>query len=84
MSLAVDAAGNIFVADDKPVEVMRYDPTGRYVGSVGREGEGPGEYRSAWLTYRGDTLVVHDPSAARAGNRRAAVEQRGLVRVALC
>lgn len=59
--------GTVFVADEKPTEVMRFDPTGRYVGSVGREGEGPGEYRSAWLTYRGDTLVVHDPSAARAG-----------------
>lgn len=62
--------GTVFVADEKPVEVMRFDPSGRYVGSVGREGEGPGEYRSAWLTYRGDTLVVHDPSAARAGTFR--------------
>lgn len=62
--------GTVFVADEKPMEVMRFDPSGRYVGSVGREGEGPGEYRSAWLTYRGDTLVVHDPSAARAGTFR--------------
>lgn len=59
--------GTVFVADEKPMEVMRFDPAGHYVGSVGREGAGPGEYRSAWLTYRGDTLVVHDPSAARAG-----------------
>ncbi|MBK7594565.1 MAG: hypothetical protein IPJ11_04810 [Gemmatimonadetes bacterium] len=59
--------GTLFVADEKPVEVMRFDPTGRYVGTVGREGGGPGEFRSAWLAYRGDTLVVHDPAAARAG-----------------
>jgi|CXWL01.1.fsa_nt_gi hypothetical protein len=59
--------GSVFVADEKPMEVMRFGPDGRYIGSIGREGEGPGEYRSAWLTYRGDTLVVHDPSAARAG-----------------
>ena len=59
--------GTLFVADEKPTEVMRFDPTGRYLGTVGREGAGPGEYRSAWLASRGDTLVVHDPSAARAG-----------------
>lgn len=59
--------GTLFVADEKPVEVLRYDATGRYLGAIGREGAGPGEYRSAWLGARGDTLVVHDPSAARGG-----------------
>jgi hypothetical protein len=59
--------GTLFVADDKPVEVLRYDATGSYLGAIGREGAGPGEYRSAWLGARGDTLVVHDPSAARGG-----------------
>ncbi len=38
----------------------------RYVGTIGREGAGPGEYRSAWLAARGDTLAVQDPTAAPA------------------
>lgn len=58
--------GTLVVADAKPAEVVRYDPAGRYVGRIGREGAGPGEYRSPWLTARGDTLVVHDPTLARA------------------
>lgn len=58
--------GTLLVADAKPAEVMRYDPSGRYVGRIGREGAGPGEYRSPWLAARGDTLVVHDPTMARA------------------
>ena len=58
--------GSLLVADSKPAEVMRFDAGGRYVGSIGREGAGPGEYRSPYLAMRGDTLVVHDPSLSRA------------------
>ena len=58
--------GTLLVADDKPKSIMRFDPAGQYVGSIGRAGAGPGEYRSAWLAVRGDTLAVQDPTAARA------------------
>ncbi len=58
--------GTLLVADAKPAEVMRFDATGKYVGSIGREGAGPGEYRAPWLAALGDTLVVHDPTLGRA------------------
>lgn len=58
--------GTLLVADEKPADVLRFNPSGAYIGSMGREGAGPGEYRSAWLAARGDTLVVQDPTQARA------------------
>ncbi|MDX2262558.1 MAG: hypothetical protein SFU84_12775 [Gemmatimonadales bacterium] len=58
--------GSLLVADDKPRSVMRFDPSGQFVGTIGREGAGPGEFRSAWLAVRGDTLAVQDPTAGRA------------------
>ncbi len=58
--------GTLLVADSKPAEVVRYDAAGRYVGRVGRDGSGPGEYRSPWLAAHGDTLVVQDPTLGRA------------------
>lgn len=58
--------GSLLVADAKPAEVVRYDPTGQFVKRIGREGAGPGEYRSPRLAARGDTLVVHDPALGRA------------------
>jgi len=58
--------GTTLIADSKPTEVARFDASGRYLGRFGREGAGPGEYRSAWLAARGDTLVVQDPTLGRA------------------
>ena len=54
--------GSVLVSDSKPASVVRFDPTGAYAGTIGREGGGPGEYRTAYLASRGDTLVVHDPT----------------------
>jgi hypothetical protein len=58
--------GSLLVADAKPTSITRFDPSGKFVGTIGREGAGPGEYRSAWLAVRGDTLAVQDPTAGRA------------------
>lgn len=57
--------GTLIVADQNPAQIRRYDSQGRFAGAIGRNGEGPGEYRSPMLGMRGDTLVVHDPSQAR-------------------
>lgn len=58
--------GSLIVSDTKPASVMRFDPSGHFGGTIGREGGGPGEYRSAYVAAHGDTLVIHDPTAARA------------------
>jgi hypothetical protein len=43
-SVAVDAEGNVFVLDRQLTEVSMFSADGEYLGPVGREGEGPGEY----------------------------------------
>lgn len=44
--LSVGSDGSIFVADLHPQSVKRFDARGQFVRQIGREGEGPGEYRS--------------------------------------
>jgi len=48
-----DAEGNLYVLDSQLNEIKIYGPDGEYLNSIGREGEGPGEFRNAgglfWL-----------------------------------
>lgn len=64
-SLAVDAAGRIYVADRKPVVIKVFDASGRFLHTIGREGEGPGEFRAPFIAVHGASLVVHDPQVSR-------------------
>jgi len=54
--------GRIAVLNNGSREVRFYDADGSFLGAVGGEGEGPGEFRSPWKVRRlaGDTLVVWD------------------------
>ena len=54
--------GSVAIADDYSMEVRIFDPEGAHVRSMGREGEGPGEFKRLWLMWRlpGDTLWVGD------------------------
>lgn len=65
--LEVDAAGRLFVLDRQANELRIFAPDGAHLRTVGRAGNGPGEYRNAnglrWLTP--DTLVVVDQRANR-------------------
>lgn len=63
--LAVDELGRIYVADGKPASIKVFSPEGDYLRSIGREGEGPGEFRVAFIAIRGEYLVVQDPRVAR-------------------
>lgn len=46
VSAAVDSSGVVWIADQLASTIRRYDQLGRFVGSVGRKGEGPGEFLS--------------------------------------
>ena len=50
------------VADRQAHEVRIFDREGRYLRSMGRSGEGPGEFRDLWKLWvmPGDTLWVGD------------------------
>jgi hypothetical protein len=64
-SLAVDDAGRVYVADDKPVVIKVFAPDGRFLHTIGREGEGPGEFKATFIAVHGSNLVVHDPRVSR-------------------
>lgn len=63
----VDGAGRIFVADLSESHVAVFDPTGQRIGTLGRQGSGPGEFQSPWTLARGrgDTIFVVDLALAR-------------------
>jgi hypothetical protein len=64
-SMAVDAWGRVYVADQSPAVIKLYDSGGAFIRTIGREGEGPGEFRVAFIAVRGNRLMVHDPQLQR-------------------
>jgi hypothetical protein len=52
-SLTIDAAGNLYVTDRGNNRVQMFDKTGAFVRTIGRQGQGPGEYMFAGYVYIG-------------------------------
>jgi hypothetical protein len=76
-AMDVDRRGNLYVGDRWAIRI--FDPDGRALGSVGRQGRGPGEFdaiASVSLTP-GDSLFVFD-----GGLRRVTVLEPGTWRAA--
>lgn len=67
VELAPDTSGGVYVFDRQVPALRHYDRDGRYVGTPGREGAGPGEYRAiVGMAVTSDgRLMAHD-----AQNRR--------------
>jgi hypothetical protein len=65
-SVAITDDGELYVAERDPVTVRRYSADGALAGSIGRMGDGPGEFRQAHVALNGDTLIVHDFRSRRA------------------
>jgi hypothetical protein len=57
-----DTAGNIYVVDADNFRIQVFDPSGRYIRTVGRKGQGPGEFQRpdgiALDEARGRMLVI--------------------------
>ena len=64
-ALAFAADDRLFVSDGGPPSIKVFDTAGRFVRRIGREGEGPGEFRSAAATVVGPTIIVHDHQLRR-------------------
>ncbi len=66
-ALEVDESGRIYVLESQAHELRVFDASGRHVRTVGREGSGPGEFRSpagmAW-SPEGNLWIV-DPENIR-------------------
>lgn len=41
-----DEEGNFYVSDPDNNRILKYDPNGKYLLTIGREGQGPGEFQS--------------------------------------
>lgn len=69
MQVSRDGLGNLYIAQVfNPQTIQVHDPSGRYVRSIGRGGEGPGEFLGLPrppVFGRGDTLFVLDWIAGR-------------------
>ena len=62
--IGVDSRERIFVFDGQAQHIQVYSPEGVYQQTIGRRGEGPGEFRAGAgpLIGPGDTLLVWDQS----------------------
>ncbi|MCG6955961.1 MAG: 6-bladed beta-propeller [Gemmatimonadetes bacterium] len=65
--IAVDSRGRVFVLDDQAQEIRVFSAEGVHEATVGRRGEGPGEFTGAQtvLMGPGDTLLVPDRRSQR-------------------
>ena len=62
-----DSRGNIYVKDGRSAAVLVFDANGRYVTTVGKRGEGPGELREVYSMHvdGDDRLIVADRMSRR-------------------
>jgi len=66
LDLAVDAEGRIYVSQPMEQHVKVFSAQGDLLLTIGRRGEGPGEFsRPGRLGWRGDTLWVSEDRAAK-------------------
>jgi len=48
VQVTADEKGCIFVLDWNQKRIQKYDPSGKYLFSIGRKGQGPGEFGNLW------------------------------------
>ena len=58
----VDGDENIYVADDEEVNIKVYDKSGKYLSTIGKEGQGPGEIGRPYGVQVIDNreVMIHD------------------------
>jgi hypothetical protein len=44
-----DKMGNMYVLDWAQKRIQKYDPSGKYLLTIGRKGQGPGEFGNIWM-----------------------------------
>jgi len=51
ISIEVDSDGNIFVLDRGNFRIQKFDKDGNYLQTIGRKGQGPGEFERPYMIY---------------------------------
>ena len=65
-SITSDSNGRVYIADSDQFTIHRFDADGTFLESFGRDGEGPGEFRSLIkLRYRDGIVYVLDRNLNR-------------------
>ncbi|MBK6493581.1 MAG: hypothetical protein IPG05_00510 [Gemmatimonadetes bacterium] len=57
--------GTIYLLQQAPTMIKVYGADGQWLRNIGREGNGPGEFRDGMFGIARDTLFVQDPNNAR-------------------
>ncbi len=67
MDAAFGGSGRIYLADDRNFRVSVFEGDGRFVGHIGRQGNGPGEFSRPWEVAADDrdTIFVWDGNHSR-------------------
>lgn len=82
-NLNVDDNGNIYIRDGGNRRVQKYDKSGKYVRTIGRQGQGPGEYMYPSRIFVDDVgnPCIHDSRSliyyTRDGNFRKKILLKG-------
>ena len=50
-SINIDSEGNIFVSDRRNFRIQKYDKDGNYLQTIGRKGQGPGEFERFFTAF---------------------------------
>ena len=51
VALAVDSSGNILALDYGNLRIQKYDKNGQYIQTIGRQGQGPGEFEEPYRLH---------------------------------
>jgi hypothetical protein len=63
--ITTDSAGNIYACDFKEQRIQVYDKTGKYIRTIGRKGQGPGEFQrpvAVRIDGEGNIFILDDIS----------------------
>lgn len=65
LQLAVEDGGNLYVLEGDPARIDRFGPDGKYLRTIGRQGQGPGDLEPGPMALFGDTLAIQDAQGGR-------------------
>jgi len=65
--IVLDATGNMYILDTGNKRIQKLNPEGKFIKTIGRQGQGPGEFQSPHSLDidKEDNIYVHDSRAMR-------------------